>query len=85
MDPTYAFGVEMFTPAPGTDTLSQGLSMRFGYQTGSEADAGTGWSVGAGYEYRPVSFFRVGVDIVYLGYGILGTSERATVYLRFGP
>ncbi len=67
--------------APG----DQGLSVRAGYQSGSHLGTWSGFSLGVGYEYPLGPDLRLSLDVVYLSYGLLGSSERASIGLKYSP
>jgi len=63
----------------------QAVYLRAGYQTGLRLGTWSGFSFGIGYEYLLTPGLGLTVDAVYLSYGILGSSERVSLGLRFSP
>ncbi len=81
-----AFGGEMYYRLGDCDTTAaQGWYVRAGYRTGFHAGSWSGWSLGMGYEYGVSRCLAFGIDAVYVSYGLLGGSERVSVFFRFVP
>ncbi len=88
--PVLSVGAELYirlhgSAATGSASAGQGFSVRGGYQSGSHLGTWSGFSFGVGYEYELAANLFLGLDVVYLSYGLLGDSERASVGLRFSP
>jgi hypothetical protein len=88
--PSLSVGAELYirlhgNPGTGGAPPGQGLSVRGGYQSGSHLGTWSGLSFGIGYEYELARNLFFGLDVVYLSYGLLGDSERASVGLRYSP
>jgi len=86
--PTVSVGGELYIrlrTKSGGGSSEQGLAVRAGYQTGSHLGSWSGFSIGIGYDYAVATGLLLGVDVVYLTYGLLGGSERASLGLRFTP
>jgi len=84
--PTVSVGGELYITMPtrGRGAVGdQGLAVRAGYQSGPHVGTWSGFSLGVGYEYPIAPGLLVGVDVVYLSYGLFGSSERASVGLRY--
>ncbi len=64
-------------------TGEHGFAIRAGYQSGAHVGTWSGFSLGMGYEYPIAPGLSLGVDLVYLSYGLLGSSERASVGLKY--
>jgi long-subunit fatty acid transport protein len=84
LEPVLSTGAELRLNLQGTAS-GQGLSVRAGYQTGFHLGDWSGVSLGIGYDYELARSLLFGVDVVYFNYGLLGGSERASVYLKFTP
>ncbi len=89
-NPTISTGAELYLKrnqagTSGNRTTEQGIYLRCGYRTGFHLGTWSGWSLGIGYEYNLTPGLFLGVDIVYLSYGLLGDSERASAYVKFIP
>jgi len=82
--PVISAGAELYVPLAG-GSAGQGLYVRGGYQSGSHLGTWSGLSLGIGYEYELARNLFLGLDVVYLSYGLLGDSERASLGLRFSP
>jgi hypothetical protein len=82
--PALSVGAELYLRLPGSST-GQGLYVRGGYQSGSHLGTWSGFSFGIGYDYELARNLFFGLDVVYLSYGLLGDSERASVGLRYSP
>ena len=82
--PVLSVGAELYVPLSGS-TAGQALYARGGYQSGSHLGTWSGFSLGIGYEYELARNLSFGLDVVYLSYGLLGDSERASVGLRYSP
>jgi hypothetical protein len=82
--PVVSAGVELYVPLSGS-TAGQAIYARGGYQSGSHLGTWSGFSLGIGYEYSLAQNLFLGLDVVYLSYGLLGDSERASVGLRYSP
>jgi hypothetical protein len=82
--PVLSVGAELYLRLSGNPT-GQGLYVRTGYQSGSHLGTWSGFSLGIGYEYELARAVFFGLDVVYLSYGLLGDSERASIGLRFSP
>jgi hypothetical protein len=82
--PVLSVGAELRIRLSGSST-GQGLSVRGGYQSGSHLGTWSGFSLGIGYDYELARNLFFGLDVVYLSYGLLGDSERASVGLRYSP
>ena len=82
--PVISAGAELYVPLSGS-AAGQALYARGGYQSGSHLGTWSGFSLGIGYEYRLAENLFLGLDVVYLSYGLLGDSERASVGLRYSP
>jgi opacity protein-like surface antigen len=82
--PVVSAGAELYVPLTGT-AAGQALYARGGYQSGSHLGTWSGFSLGIGYEYNLMENLFLGLDVVYLSYGLLGDSERASVGLRYSP
>jgi len=82
--PVLSVGAELYLRLSGSST-GQGLSVRGGYQSGSHLGTWSGLSFGVGYNSEVARGLSLGLDVVYLSYGLLGDSERASVGLRFSP
>ncbi len=86
--PALSVGAELYVRlhgSAGTASPGQGFSVRGGYQSGSHLGTWSGFSFGIGYDYELARNLFLGLDVVYLSYGLLGDSERASVGLRFSP
>ncbi len=84
--PIVSAGGELYVTMPtrSRNTVGdQGLAVRAGYQSGPHVGTWSGFSLGVGYEYPVAAGLQVGVDVVHLSYGLLGSSERASVGLRY--
>jgi len=82
--PVLSVGAELYLKLAGSST-GQGVYVRGGYQSGSHLGTWSGFSLGIGYEYELTRNLLFGLDVVYLSYGLLGDSERASVGLRYSP
>ena len=82
--PVVSAGAEVFVPLTGS-AAGQALYARGGYQSGSHLGTWSGFSLGIGYEYKLAQNLFLGLDVVYLSYGLLGNSQRASVGLRYSP
>jgi hypothetical protein len=82
--PAVSAGAELYVPLSGS-VAGQALYARGGYQSGSHLGTWSGFSLGIGYEYSLTQDLFLGLDVVYLSYGLLGDSERASVGLRYSP
>jgi hypothetical protein len=82
--PVLSAGAELYLKLAGS-SAGQSLSVRGGYQSGSHLGTWSGFSLGIGYEYELTKSLFFGLDVVYLSYGLLGDSERASVGLRYSP
>lgn len=82
--PTLSVGAEWRVRLSGK-AVGQSLALRGGYQSGSHLGTWSGWSFGLGYEYELSRNLFLGLDVVYLSYGLLGGSERASLGLRYSP
>ena len=82
--PVLSAGAELYLKLSGS-SAGQGLYVRGGYQSGSHLGTWSGFSLGIGYEYELARSLFFGLDVVYLSYGLLGDSERASVGLRYSP
>ena len=88
--PSLSVGAELYIRLHGNSgtggaSPGQGFAVRCGYQSGSQLGTWSGLSFGIGYEYELVENLSLGLDVVYLSYGLLGDSERASVGLRYSP
>ncbi|MGQ9707649.1 MAG: hypothetical protein ACUVUR_02090, partial [bacterium] len=61
------------------------LYLRAGYQSGAHLGTWAGLSFGIGYETAISPGLVLGVDAVYLSYGLLGDAEKVSLGLRFAP
>ena len=77
-------GAELYVPLTGPAD-GQAIYARGGYQSGSHLGTWSGFSFGIGYEYRLTDNLFLSLDVVYLSYGLLGGSERASLGLRYSP
>ena len=84
LTPVVSVGAELCLRLTGT-TAGQSLYARGGYQSGSHLGTWSGFSFGIGYEYALSRNLFLGLDVVYLSYGLLGDSERASLGLRYSP
>jgi hypothetical protein len=82
--PALSVGAELYLRLGGSST-GQAISLRCGYQSDSHLGTWSGLSFGIGYDYELSRNLSLGLDVVYLSYGLLGDSERASVGLRFSP
>ncbi len=82
--PVLSAGAEFYVPLSGS-SAGQALYARGGYQSGSHLGTWSGFSLGIGYEYELAKDLFFGLDVVYLSYGLLGDSERASIGLRYSP
>jgi len=82
--PVVSAGAEVYVPLTGS-AAGQALYARAGYQSGSHLGTWSGFSLGIGYEYELTRSLFLGLDVVYLSYGLLGGSQRASVGLRYSP
>jgi hypothetical protein len=88
--PTLSLGGELYlrlrgSPSAQGGQTEQGFAVRAGYQSGLHLGSWSGFSVGIGYDYAIASGLSLGLDVVYLSYGLLGDSERASISLKFVP
>lgn len=88
--PTLSLGGEIYlrlhgSQASGGEQTEQGLAVRAGYESGFHLGSWSGFSVGIGYDYAIASGLSLGLDVVYLSYGLLGDSERASFSLKLVP
>jgi opacity protein-like surface antigen len=82
--PVLSAGAELCLKLSGS-SAGQGLYLRGGYQSGHHLGTWSGFSLGIGYEYELTQSLFFGLDVVYLSYGLLGDSERASIGLRYSP
>jgi hypothetical protein len=82
--PVLSVGSEVYLRLSG-GPAGQGLYVRGGFQSGPHLGTWSGFSLGIGYEYELASSTILGLDVVYVSYGLLGDSERASVGLQFSP
>lgn len=82
--PVLSAGAELSVPLTGS-AAGQTLFARGGHQSGSHLGTWSGFSLGLGYEYRLTQDIFLDLDVVYLSYGMLGDSERASLGLRYSP
>jgi len=88
--PALSVGAELYlrlhgSAGTGGASPGQGFYVRGGYQSGSHLGTWSGLSFGIGYDYELARNLFFGLDVVYLSYGLLGDSERASVGLRYSP
>lgn len=82
--PILSAGAELYVPLSGS-AAGQSLYARGGYQSGAHLGTWSGFSLGIGYEYNLATNLFLSLDVVYLSYGLLGGSERASLGLRYSP
>jgi hypothetical protein len=88
--PALSVGAELYvrlhgSAGAGAASPGQGFFVRSGYQSGSQLGTWSGFSFGVGYEYELAANLFLGLDVVYLSYGLLGDSERASLGLHYSP
>jgi len=80
--PTVSAGGEILymptTPIEG----ARSISLRLGYKSGYHLGDFSGISTGVGFEFLREGIYYM-IDVVYIYYGYLGSSERISVSIRF--
>ncbi|MEO0130912.1 MAG: hypothetical protein ABIK76_04405, partial [candidate division WOR-3 bacterium] len=59
------------------------FAIRAGYRTGEKIGTFSGFSFGLGYTYQFLENIFLAIDLTYLDYGYLGSSERISLTFKY--
>jgi hypothetical protein len=76
-----AGGEILYMPATPIES-ARSISLRLGYKSGYHLGDFSGISTGVGFEFLREGIYYM-IDVVYIYYGYLGSSERISVSIRF--
>lgn len=84
VEPTLSFGGEFKFKFPrAMESKISHLSIRMGYKTGYHLGEWSGFSLGVGTETELKGLGQLVIDVVHFSYGFLGSSERASLTIKF--